>query len=74
MPLARASGIPDRPEKLTFPRSIINRPAPDQYRVPLDSGPVAYIIPDRELPLVNVVVYVRAGCYLVPEGKKAWPI
>jgi predicted Zn-dependent peptidase len=38
--------------------------------VKLASGPVAYVVPDRELPLVNVVVYVRAGQYLVPAGKE----
>ena len=27
-------------------------------------------MPDRELPLVNIVVYVRAGQYLVPAGKE----
>jgi predicted Zn-dependent peptidase len=31
---------------------------------------VAYVVPDRELPLVNIVVYVRAGDYLEPAGKE----
>ncbi|HLN92993.1 MAG TPA: pitrilysin family protein, partial [Thermoanaerobaculia bacterium] len=43
---------------------------PADSRVKLASGPVAYVVPDRELPLVNVVVYVRAGQYLVPAGKE----
>jgi zinc protease len=61
--------IPDRPEKLSFPPLTYEPPAPENYRVALKSGPVAYVVPDRELPLVNVVVYVRTGQYLEPAGK-----
>ena len=64
------TSIPPRPEKLTFPPLVYSPPAPADYRVKLASGPVAYVVPDRELPLVNVVVYVRAGQYLVPAGKE----
>jgi predicted Zn-dependent peptidase len=71
-PPARAdrASIPTRPEKLTFPPLVYEPPAPADYRVKLASGPVAYVVPDRELPLVNLVVYVRAGQYLVPAGKE----
>ena len=62
--------IPDRPEKLKFPALVYEPPAPEKYRVELKSGPVAYVVPDRELPLVNLVVYVRAGQYLEPAGKE----
>ena len=34
------------------------------------AGPVAYVVPDRELPLVNIVVYVHTGSYLEPAGKE----
>ncbi|MGN6641487.1 MAG: hypothetical protein ACTHKU_00645, partial [Verrucomicrobiota bacterium] len=44
-------GIPDRPEKLKFPPLTYEAPAPQQFRVALKSGPVAYVVPDRELPL-----------------------
>jgi zinc protease len=68
---ARANpAIPARPEKLTFPPLVYEPPAPADHRVKLASGPVAYVVPDRELPLVNVVVFVRAGQYLVPAGKE----
>jgi zinc protease len=66
---ARAA-IPTRPEKLTFPPLVYEPPAPADYRVKLASGPIAYVVPDRELPLVNLVVYVRAGQYVVPAGKE----
>src|SRR5690349_9339320 len=65
-----ATKIPDRPEKLAFPPLDYEPPDPAQYRVVLTNGPVAYIIPDHELPLVNIVVYIRTGSYVVPEGKE----
>jgi len=66
----RASGpIPDRPEKLEFPPLTYEPPAPERFRVILKSGPVAYVVPDRELPLVNIAIYVRTGEYLEPAGK-----
>jgi predicted Zn-dependent peptidase len=68
-PAMRAS-IPARPEKLTFPPLTYEPPAPADYRMKLASGPVAYVVPDKELPLVNLVIYVRAGQYLVPAGKE----
>jgi predicted Zn-dependent peptidase len=62
--------IPDRPEKLSFPPLTYEPPAHATYRVPLKSGPVAYVVPDRELPLVNISVLVRTGDYLDPVGKE----
>jgi predicted Zn-dependent peptidase len=67
---ARCAGIPDRPEKLAFPPLKYEPPAPDQFRVQLQSGPVAYIVPDRERPLVNLSVTIRTGKYLEPAGKE----
>jgi zinc protease len=69
-PLEPASGIPDRPEKLTFPPLTYDPPDPRQYRTSLQTGPVAYVVPDRELPLVTIAVYVHTGSYLEPEGKE----
>lgn len=67
---ASADGIPARPEKISFPELNYEPPAPQQYRVALKSGPVAYVVPDRELPLVNIAVYVHTGDYLEPKGKE----
>jgi zinc protease len=64
------SDIPDRPEKLSFEPLEYTPPHPDEFRVELESGPVAYVAPDRLLPLVNLVVQVRAGSYLTPEGQE----
>ena len=65
-----AADIPDRPEKLTFPSLTFTPPNPADYRVQLKAGPVAYVVPDRELPLVSISITVRTGGYVVPEGKE----
>jgi zinc protease len=65
-----AASIPDRPEKLSFPPLTYEPPAPEKYRVTLKSGPVAYVVPDRELPLANIVVYAHTGQYQEPSGKE----
>jgi predicted Zn-dependent peptidase len=65
-----ATAIPARPEKLSFPPLVYEPPAPEKFRVQLKTGPVAYVVPDRELPLVNIVVYAHTGQYLEPAGKE----
>jgi len=64
------SGIAARPEKLTYPPLNYEPPDPAAYRVALKSGPTAYVVTDRELPLVNISVYVHVGEYLNPAGKE----
>ncbi|MCS7089542.1 MAG: pitrilysin family protein [Verrucomicrobiota bacterium] len=62
--------IPERPEHLQFPPLAYEPPDPASWRVTLRAGPVAYVIPDRELPLVNVVILVRVGTFLDPPGQE----
>ena len=62
--------IPPRPEALKFPALNYEPPDPRQYRVALKAGPVAYVVPDRELPLVTVSILVRSGAYLDPVGQE----
>src|SRR5690349_7513549 len=69
-PVSAATVIPERPEKLKFPPLVYEPPAPEEFRVQLKAGPVAYVVPDRRLPLVNIVVYVHTGQYLEPAGKE----
>jgi hypothetical protein len=68
-----AQPIPDRPEQLTFPPLRYEPPAPADFRVPLRSGPIAYVVPDRDLPLVNVAVLVRVGEYLERTDQAGLP-
>jgi predicted Zn-dependent peptidase len=69
-PLPAQSAIPDRPEKLTYPPLVYEPPAQEKFRVQLKSGPIAYVVSDRELPLINLVVYAHTGSYLEPAGKE----
>lgn len=62
--------IPARPEALKFPALNYEPPDPREHRVVLKSGPVAYVVPDRELPLVTVSILVRSGAYLDPVGQE----
>ena len=65
-----AAAVPERPERFSFPPLNYEPPSAADYRVQLKAGPVAYVVPDRTLPLVNIGVYVRAGQYLEPAGKE----
>ena len=67
---AQSGGIPRRPEQLKYPPLTYEPPSAADYRKPLAAGPVAYIVPNHELPLVNIVVYVHVGSYLDPSGKE----
>lgn len=69
LPALRAADIPERPEKLTFPPLTYEPPDPAAFRVELKAGPVAYVVEDRELPLVNLVIYARVGQYAEPDEK-----
>lgn len=66
--LASTPAIPERPEKLKFPPLDYEPPEPKAFRVELKTGPVAYVATDKELPLVNIAIYIRAGDYVEPEG------
>jgi zinc protease len=67
---AFAADIPTRPEKLNYPPLTYEPPKAADYRVQLPSGAIAYLVPDRELPLVNISILVRTGDYLDPAGKE----
>src|SRR5437868_12005342 len=44
-------GVAARPEQIKFPPLNYQPPAPEQYRVQLKSGPIAYVVPDHELQI-----------------------
>lgn len=66
---AFAAEIPDRPEKLAFPPLAYEPPNPAEFRIALKSGPVAYVVEDHELPLVNISILLRTGQYVEPADK-----
>jgi zinc protease len=69
---ARAAdgGIVDRPEKLAYPSLNYAPPEARQYRTKLANGMIAYLVPDRALPMVTVAVLMRIGPDLDPVGKE----
>lgn len=67
---ALGADIVDRPEKLSYPPLTYEPPKPASFRVPLQAGPVAYVVPDRTLPLVTISILIRCGSYLDPKGKE----
>ena len=68
-PAALAQSIPAHPRGLAFEELAFDPPDPAAHRHELSNGGVAYVVPDRALPLVTVSVIVRTGAYLEPAGK-----
>lgn len=65
--LAQAQdGLPKHPRDLVFPKLSYDPPDPSEYRHELDSGAVAYLVEDHQLPLVSIGLTLRAGAYQVP--------
>ncbi len=65
--LARAQQqLPGHPKELVYPKLSYDPPDPAAYRHELDSGAVAYLVEDHQLPLVTVALTLRAGAYQVP--------
>jgi zinc protease len=67
---ARAADLPARPDQLKYPALNYAAPKAADYRVTLPGGMVAYLVPDRDLPLVTVHVLMRIGPDLDPAGKE----
>jgi len=67
---ATSAAIVAHPRELTFPPFEFHPPKADPYRVQLQSGPVAYIASDHELPLVTIGISIHTGDWVEPEGKE----
>jgi len=67
--LRAQDALPSHPRDLVFPALSFEPPDPSAYRHELDSGAVAYLVEDHQLPLVDVSLTLRAGSYqLDPES------
>jgi predicted Zn-dependent peptidase len=66
---ARAADIPTRPERLDYGPLVFEVPRAEALRHELPGGVVVYVVPDRALPLVNVVLHVRTGAFREPAAK-----
>ncbi len=69
-PAVGADDIPARPEQLKFPPLAFAPPQAADHRATLSSGVVAYLVADRDLPLITVHVLMRIGPDLDPPGKE----
>ena len=62
-------GLPSRPEKLAFGPLAFEVPRADELRHELAGGVVAYVVPDRSLPLVEVTLHLRTGDFREPADR-----
>ena len=69
IPLAAAQDIPNRPEDIQFAPLNFEPPEAAGYRHELSNGVPVYLVPSRELPLVNIVFTFKGGGYLDPQGQ-----
>jgi predicted Zn-dependent peptidase len=67
---AAAQTLPAHPDQLKFPSLSYTAPKAATYRVKLSNGMVAFLVPDRSTPLVQVTVLMRMGPQLDPAGKE----
>jgi zinc protease len=63
------ASLPKHPRELKFPSVSFNPPKAADYRHKLSNGATAYLVPDRQLPLINIEVIVRVGGWLEPADK-----
>lgn len=62
-------GLPEHPSALQYPELDFEPPEPGRYRHELEGGSVAYLVEDRQLPLVSVSLTLRAGSYSLPADR-----
>ncbi len=66
---ATAQPIPAHPDELRYDLLDFTAPTSADHRHELSNGVVAFVVEDRELPLVSLSVTVRTGSYLDPPDK-----
>src|SRR4051812_23024863 len=54
---AMGAGIPEHYSKIVYPDSKYLPPYPKDYRVELDKGVIAYLVPDTTLALIKMTVF-----------------
>src|SRR3954468_22805179 len=50
-------GVPEHYSKIPFPEFKYMPPYPKDYRVELDKGVIAYLVPDSTLSLIQMAVF-----------------
>ncbi len=67
----RSGNVAAHPSELKFEDRELQFPSPDQYRVELIEGNVAYVVPDATFPLVKIQVLSPAGTYMLDDDQAA---
>jgi zinc protease len=67
---ATAARLVDHPDKLKYPDLNYTPPSAADYRVELNNGVVAYLVPDKSLPVVSIEVLMRIGPDMDTPGKE----
>ena len=67
---AADGGIVAHPDQLQYRPLTYQPPRAAEHRIKLKNGVIAYLVPDRSLPLVTVNVMMRIGPDLDPSGKE----
>ena len=65
-----AGALPSHPRLLRFPPSLWRPPAGSDHRFELAGGASAFLVPDRTLPLIDLVVVARAGADREPPDRR----
>lgn len=65
---ARCAG-PDAPDPRAMSFPALEVASPEVRRVAFESGTVLYLLPDREIPMVDVKVLVRTGAHFDPDDR-----
>lgn len=64
-----STGLPERPEKLTYKPLEFTPPKAQDFRRTLSNGVPVYLAPSKEFPLVSISFTFKGGTHLEPEGK-----
>ncbi len=68
---AQDGAVPAHPKELRYPALAYEPPDPATHRATLPGGTIpAYVVPDRELPVVSITAIWRGGTVCDPPGKK----
>jgi zinc protease len=65
----RAEQIPAHPTQLRFPELPLRLPSAEGHRHVLANGVPVYVVTDRTVPLVDVVIGLRVGSFLDPSDR-----
>ncbi|MCI0342950.1 MAG: insulinase family protein, partial [Planctomycetales bacterium] len=68
---AQDGPLPAHPRELKYPSLAYEPPDPATHRATLPGGTIpAYVVPDRELPVLSITAIWRGGTACDPPGKK----